>query len=270
MTFRSCSGQAQPQQRCQEARLLFIKYYKLGHTNLEQERREGPARCCPGCSRCWPPAPDSRWEVTDGLRLGVAPPPSPLPRSQRPDPPDQLLGPEGPRVGGKGGQARARAIPMPRRGRPGEARRAYLLECNGLWPLVVEVKSISCGSQVLSIITAISQVGASEQGHGAGRLVLMGVIHGAPASACLSGSRRAAQRPQNLGAPGWPPLWGVGVRCWPRASCAGWPRCRGVLPVPIPPFMRSDTTPARNYSVADVYGPHFSSVSKYRSLTALV
>lgn len=52
----------------------------------------------------------------------------------------------------------------PGRGQAGEAQRGYLLECNGLWPLVVEVKLISCRSQVLSIITAISQVRTSEQG----------------------------------------------------------------------------------------------------------
>lgn len=40
--------------------------------------------------------------------------------------------------------------------------------------VVVEVKSISCRSQVLSIITAISQVRTSEQGCGSWGLILDG------------------------------------------------------------------------------------------------
>lgn len=64
-------------------------------------------------------------------------------------------------MGGKGrsGQGTGHAD-APREGRQVKAQHAYLLECNSLWPLVVEVKLISGRSQVLSIITAISQVRA--------------------------------------------------------------------------------------------------------------
>lgn len=51
--------------------MLFIKYYKLGHTNVEQgaEGRvlHDTAWGAPGVG----PAPDSQWEVTDGLRLAL-------------------------------------------------------------------------------------------------------------------------------------------------------------------------------------------------------
>lgn len=105
MTFHSCSGQAQPQHCCQEASPLFIKYYKLGHTNLEQEKREGSGITLPGVLQVFAPTPDSQWEVTDGLRLAL--PTSvklshSLTYSPRPGPLDQLLGLEGPWVGGKG------------------------------------------------------------------------------------------------------------------------------------------------------------------------
>lgn len=220
------------------------------------------------------PAPDSQWEVTDGLRLALPTFTHPSQLARRGlTPLDQLLSLEGPWVGGKGRSGQGTGHPdAPREGRrvrPNMVIYWSVMVC-GRW--FVEVKSISCRSQVLSIITAISQVKASEQVYGGWGLILDGHYPWCPPfQPSYSGSRCATLRLQNLGEHSWlppsqvaevepdcePPGLETGPALLLKASLC-WPRCRHVLPIPIPPLMRSDTTPTRNYSVANVYGTHFS------------
>lgn len=106
---------------------------------------------------------------------------------------------------------------------------------------------------------------------GAGGSYQMDIIRGAPASAFLKWEQtHCPEAPEPRGSLLLPPSEVAGVKptsllgwrqakhCAKRHPCAGWPRCRDVLPVPIPFFIRSDMTPTRNYSVANVYGTHFS------------
>lgn len=226
---------------------------------------EGSCTTLPGVLQVFAPAPDSQWEVTDGLRLAL--PTSIQPFHLLPEawPSRPAAWPEG-ALGGRQGEVRPGHGPSwcPWRGQAGEAQRGYLLECNGLWPWrwnrsVVEVR----------FYQLLQQLVKSERGWRGGVLILDGHYPRYPrlslpkvgADMLPWGSRTLGSLPHEWSGGAWPESllgWRQVQYYFKRSPCAGWPRCRDVLPVPIPSFMRSDTTPTRNYSVANVYGTHFS------------